>query len=230
MQYLGGKSRIAKPLCAFLKAELGNRVFQEPFCGGLSITCGMWGAEFRLAYDYSQPLITLYKSLQAGWIPPETLTEAEYLKLNKTRDPLDPMTAFAGYGCSFGAKYFGGYARNAANQNYARFARNSLLRKLALVRDVVFECASYLDLETDSSCLVYCDPPYANTTGYSATGAFDSAQFWGTCRNWAKSGALVFVSEYAAPDFAREVWSIETKTKLHGEGQKGRTERLFQVF
>jgi len=231
MQYLGGKSKIVKPLSAYLKSQIGNRVFLEPFCGGLSVTCAMQGIEFRQASDYSEPLITLYRAIQNGWVPPDSLSESEYTELNRKRDPLDPMTAFAGYGCSFGAKFFGGYARNVRGDNYALSARNSLLRKFERLSGVSFSHFSYETLNVDQSCLVYCDPPYAETTGYSAVGSFDSAKFWAKCQDWAKSGALVFVSEYKAPSFAECVWSLETKTELRTkEGRGDRTEKLFQVF
>ena len=78
--------------------------------------------------------------------------------------------------------------------------------------------------------LVYCDPPYAGTTqGYSST-SFDSIMFWNTMRHWAREGNTVLVSEYVAPDFAHEVWSTDTKTRMHcREGQAPRVEKLFQV-
>lgn len=225
MQYLGGKFRIAKPLCAYLESRRAGRYFVEPFCGGLNITAGMSGP--RLASDASPYLFSLYKALREGWRPPDAVTEEMYAAQNNTRDPSDPLTAFIGYGCSFGGKFFGGYARSARNRNYCLEASGSLARKLARCAEVQFALCSYERL-TPGTSLVYCDPPYANTTGYSATGEFDSAAFWQRCREWVRAGATVLVSEYAAPaDFAC-VWSIETKTDMHGEGRKGRTEKLFE--
>ena len=107
LYYVGNKRRIAKPISAYLESIRAGREFWEPFCGGLGITAVMSGP--RVASDISEPLITLYKALQQGWDPPEVLTREEYAQLKKRQDPYDPLTAFAGFGCSFGGKWFGGY-------------------------------------------------------------------------------------------------------------------------
>jgi DNA adenine methylase len=226
MQYLGGKTKIAKALCAYLESRRGGRLFLEPFCGGLSVTSTMKGN--RIASDVLPCLITLYKACQDGWIPPKNVTEEEYQTLKKNQDPTNPMTAFAGFGCSFGGKYFRGYARSGS-QNYASNAANSLARSTKACRDVVFLCNSYECYSPDSSVLVYCDPPYTKTEGYSM-GEFNHTRFWQTVREWSQAGAIVLVSEYEAPEDFKCVWSIETRTTLKGKDNKWipRTERLFE--
>jgi site-specific DNA-adenine methylase len=79
--------------------------------------------------------------------------------------------------------------------------------------------------------VVYCDPPYANTEGYSAVGAFDGAAFWGWCRMQARRGRVVYVSEYVAPDFAECVAEFPSYTTFaKGVTEGSRTvERLFKV-
>lgn len=143
MQYLGGKFKIAKRLTDYLKTRLGSRVFVEPFCGGLNITCRMTGA--IRASDSSKSLITLYKALQGGWEPPEHLDEFQYKLLKDRLDENDPLTAFAGYGCSFGGKFFRGYARGSAGRNYASGTRKSLLKNRDRCSNVIFECLDYKD-------------------------------------------------------------------------------------
>jgi DNA adenine methylase len=138
------------------------------------------------------------------------------------------MTAFAGYGCSYGGKFFGGYARGAPGRSYASNARNSLLKKFAQCSSVIFARRDYRSLSPGRAFLVYCDPPYAETTGYAATGAFDSSEFWETARRWSRAGARVLVSEYTAPEDFTCVWSTETRTDMHGAGRAGRVERLFE--
>ena len=227
MQYLGGKHRIAKPLAAYLESRRGGRIFVEPFCGGLNITAAVAGE--RIACDASPYLFSLYKSLREGWQPPEEVTEEDYARANAARDPADPLTAFVGYGCSFGGKFFGGFARGAKGRNYAANAAGSLRRKFGRCSEVLFACCGYERLTIDRRCFVYCDPPYAGTTGYGAVGTFDSGAFWSRARTWASTGATVLVSEYTAPAGVDCVWEVETKTDMQGSGKAGRIERVFEV-
>lgn len=236
MQYLGGKSRIAKPLAAYLESRREGRYFVEPFCGALNITVEMTGP--RLASDASPYLFSLYRALREGWEPPDTVSEQLYAEVQARKDPEDPLTAFVGYGCSFGGKFFGGYARvsnpDTANRGrhpspYANAARKTLLRKMARCSSVVFACEEYSALRPTKGCLVYCDPPYAGTTGYSAVGEFDSVAFWQWVRDTSARGVLVLVSEYKAPQDFTCVWEVSRPAELQGKDkQAGRVERLFE--
>lgn len=228
MQYLGGKTRIAKPLVSYLESVRAERYFVEPFCGALNITRHVRGA--RLAADASPYLFSLYKSWREGWRPPDIVTREMYNRYKDTRDPDDPLTGFIGYGCSFGGKFFGGYASdNPINGNYyAQAARRGLEKKMRECAAATFSLCSYERLTPGRGTLVYCDPPYANTTGYSAVGTFDSTAFWQRCREWSKDGAIVLVSEYRAPPDFEVAWSMPSKTNMHGKGREGTTENLYR--
>lgn len=224
MRYLGGKSRTYKEICAFLESvRQPNQPFVEPFCGGCWVTQGMSGA--RYASDANEALITLYKALQSGWVPPSDVSQEAYDAYKSKQDLSDPMTAFVGFGCSFGGKWFGGLARSG-ERNYAANAKNSLMKQLPKIQSVRFKHQPYGNINV-SGCLIYCDPPYANTTGYGAVGQFDSEQFWQTMREWSKNNTVV-VSEYTAPEDFVCVMSLETKTDMHTKaGKEKRIERLF---
>lgn len=229
MQYMGGKSKISKPLAAYLHTRLRGRYFVEPFCGALNVTAAV-GVPCTAA-DASPYLFTLYRALRAGWLPPEQVSEGEYHTLQTAKDPENPMTAFAGYGCSFAAKFFGGYARDGAGSNYAARARSSLLRKFAALHpDTTFACVSYDRLSDPVGCLVYCDPPYAQTTGYAAVGAFNNEAFWQRMREWSLAGVTVLVSEYKAPPDWRSVWSTQHTASVSSATHGGTrlTEHLFE--
>lgn len=224
MQYLGGKSRTYKEICAFLESiRKPNQPFIEPFCGGCWVTQGMSGS--RYASDANEALIVLYKALQSGWVPPSDVSQELYNSYKAKQDLSDPMTAFVGFGCSFGGKWFGGLARSK-DRNYASNAKNSLLKQLPKIQQVKFKQQPYFDINV-SGCLIYCDPPYANTTGYGAVGQFDSEEFWQYIREWSKTNTVV-VSEYTSPyDFVC-VLSLETKTDMHTKsGKEVRIEKLF---
>lgn len=229
MRYFGGKAKVAKQLAAYLESRREGRVFIEPFCGALNITAAMECAGPRLASDASPYLFSLYKALREGWEPPSEVSEELHQQVKARRDPDDPLTAFVGYGCSFGGTFFGTYARGADGRNYALNARNGLEKKLSRCSQVVFACAKYDALRLDARHFVYCDPPYADTAGYAAVGAFDSAAFWQWVRVQSSKGARVLVSEYKAPHDFRCVWEMRAPGDMQGRDKtSGRLERLFE--
>lgn len=229
MRYLGGKSKIRKEIAKIINSELCNtESYFEPFVGGgwilQEITC-----KNRIASDGNKALITMYKELQKGWMPPDFVSESDYVKYKNTQDESDPMTAFVGFGCSFAGKWFGGYARSEGKNCYAKTSKNSLMKQLPLIKDVRFIYGMYEDYEPINH-VIYCDPPYADTTQYGAFKGFDSDRFWENMREWSKRNT-VFVSEYKAPkDFVcvLEIKSQMGMTTGEGEGERiKRNERLF---
>jgi len=222
MMYLGGKSRLAKPIAEFLESVRCGMPYFEPFVGGGWVLQEMSGV--REACDAHPALIAMYQALQKGWLPPERITEEEYAAARTLPDS-DPLKAFVGFGCSFGGKWFGGYARGGVC-SYAATTRRSLLRQLPKIKDVRFHDARSYATFNPHMRLIYCDPPYAGTTGYSQ-GAFDSAAFWNCVREWSL-GNLVVVSEYAAPPDFVCVKEYPTTLRLRSkDGRAPRTEKLF---
>jgi DNA adenine methylase len=63
---------------------------------------------------------------------------------------------------------------------------------------VEFAQMDYIDYEFREGDVVYCDPPYRNTSGYRHTKEqFEHDQFW----DWVRTRDYpVYVSEYSAPD------------------------------
>ena len=62
---------------------------------------------------------------------------------------------------------------------------------------------------------------------------FNHAKFWQWCRDMAKKGHTIFVSEYNAPEDFECVWEKELKSSLSANGKSGgnkvSTERLFKL-
>lgn len=228
MQYLGGKQRLGKRLAAVLQPYITD-TYMEPFVGGAGVIQHI-DAKYRYGLDANHALIALWKALQNGWEPPEHLSEDEYRRLKEAKDPNDPMTAFAGFGCSFGGKWFGGFARNAENHNYAKSTKNALLKQIPKLADVYFITRDYRDIKPFCGAVVYCDPPYANTTAYGALPNFDHDEFWETVRRWERGGVKVFTSEYVAPDDFEAVWQSNHKTGLRDKtgNVAKRVEKLFR--
>jgi len=242
MRYVGGKTRIAKELTPFILAaakKAGTSTIIEPFCGGLGMTCALVKASpfVRVeASDYAPGLITLYRSIRAGWKPPTDLDKAQWAELKKRAGEDHRLVAFAGFGCSFNGIYFCGYGTEKFPGQAARGLRKKL--DICTPKRVTLESRSYADIEVTGPCVIYCDPPYrgCDRDSYRALHGtpherFDSDAFWEWARVCADKGAHVLVSEYVGPDWARVLWQREivSMTGNHnGKGDKA-TERLFYV-
>jgi len=98
MRYLGGKSRIAKPLAEFLTHVRGDRPYLEPFMGAGHVLFEMNGE--RIGSDANLALMRMWQAIQAGWMPPECISEQEYINL-KTCCPcaLQAYAAFQPHEC-----------------------------------------------------------------------------------------------------------------------------------
>ena len=226
MRYMGGKFKIRKALGELINKNVEGCDYYEPFVGAAWVL-GEVKAENRYASDANPWLITMWYALQNGWMPPEAVTEEEYAWYKKNQPLDDPMTAFIGFGCSFGGKWFGGYARDKTGHNYAKGSSSSLLKQLPSIRTAHFSHASYKALNPENA-FVYCDPPYQNTTAYGAVEPFDHDEFWQVMRDWSKKN-IVIVSEYAAPDDFVCVKEFQSKMGLRNKsgGQETRAEKVF---
>jgi DNA adenine methylase len=206
MRYQGGKEKIAGRLARVIEAHRQpGQLYIEPFVGAASVVARVRSHGPRVAADAFQPLITLHRAMQIGWKPPTRLSEEEWLRIKANPDPSDPLTAFAGFGMSFGAAWFTGYAREIPGHVEARYVANSLLTKARGFGGVEFICRGYLDTPEVEGAVIYCDPPYSGTAGYPWVGDFDHDVFWDWVRHMAAKN-VVLVSEYNAPDDFELVW------------------------
>lgn len=227
---MGGKSRVSKEVSQAILNHTDNRErYYEPFIGGGAIAEKM-GSHFKEAHysDLHQDLILMWDAVvNDGWEPPSELTEEEYTAL-RLAGP-SPLRAFAGFACSFGGKFYGGYARSKKT-HYPSTGRRSVLRGRSMAGQVktTYTHGSYEALEVRPGDVVYCDPPYQETTGYK-TGAFDNPTFWKIAEGWTEAGATVFVSEYQAPEGWTPIWEKQQTISLNGgtDRDKKSIERLY---
>lgn len=232
MKYFGGKSRIAKQLATYMQPFVDRAgSYVEPFVGGANVIQHVKCDE-RIACDANRALITMWEAVADGWQPPTSLSEAEYENLKLWDDWQDPLTAFAAVGCSFGGKWWGGYARGAnkgVSRQYALESRNKIQKTRPRFYGVRWLHRDYQSAPYPEGCVIYCDPPYAGTTGYpGAKESFDSPSFWQWCKEMAYAGHDVFISEYVAPEDFVPVLSIPHKLSVRSkEGCAPRMEHLF---
>lgn len=221
MNLLGGKSRLAGQISQVIRRlRLPSQSFLEPFCGAAWVTVHLYPGP-TTASDISAPLIHLHKAVQRGWEPPDFISEEMYSILHRaSRDgEISPLITFAGYGCSWAGKWWGGYARCDARV-YCLEAKKSLLQKHAFLKKVIFKHANYKNLEPKNLC-IYCDPPYAGTTGYGIP--WNPKEFWEIMREWSQDNTVI-ISEYKAPSDFKCIW----KHDHFSIGSKSTIERLFK--
>lgn len=231
MRYQGGKSRIALPIAALINASRltgGEQVFVSLFCGSCSVESKIQGFSRVILNDRHYYLIALLRGVQGGYTLPEHISEDTYRLIREHKD-FDPvLTGFAGFGCSFGGKWFGGYARNRSGTNYALQSKKSLLKDMATLQNAEIICSDYRRVPIPKNAVVYADPPYCGTTGYGGE-KFDTPEFWGYMRLLAETGHTVFISEQTAPADFICVWEKPfTRTlDVNKQNQFTVTEKLF---
>jgi DNA adenine methylase len=227
MKYMGSKNRIAKHLLPIiLKDRKPWQWYVEPFVGGANMIDKVeWN---RIGADYNSYNIVLFQALQNWFIPPKYVSEEKY-KYFQDSDKITPEKSFVWYNCSYWAKFFWWYARWNNNKwvkrNYCLEWYNNIMEQLPNIQWVKFINSSYKDLEIPKESIIYCDPPYKDTTKYK-TWWFDYEHFYNWCREKKKEWHTIFISEYDMPDDFKCVWQQEIVNNLNN---KKATEKLFTI-
>lgn len=244
MRYMGSKARHAKHIAPIILAGHDqDEWYIEPFMGGGNMISAV-SAKNKWGNDTAKYAVALLKAVSEGWVPPGELTATEYAEIKAEPDKYDScLVGFAAYCCSYGGKFWGGYARNRKSEgenstcpeqqvrnlikqrNFASEQVRNLSKQYTGLVGVRFTVGSYLDMDIPDGSTVYCDPPYQATTGYK--GGFDHTAFW-TWAEFISKRCRVFVSEYTAPAGWCSVWEKTVTNSLTADtgGKKG-TENLF---
>jgi DNA adenine methylase len=230
---MGSKNRYSKYLLPIiLKDRKEGQWYVEPFVGGANMIDKVNGK--RIASDINKYLIEMFRALQKGWSPPNSINEDEYQYMRNHKDEFAPeLMGFVSIGCSFSGKEWGGYARgndnNGNSRNYCLESKRNLLKQKETLKDVIFYNKNYWELDIPDGQIWYCDKPYENTTSYNDK--FDHKKFWDWARNKSVNNQL-FVSEYNAPDDFECLWEKSVVSSLDHKkiagSVKTETERLFK--
>jgi len=231
MQYSGGKAKQAKKIAAVLSEHRKpGQPYLEPFCGAFSV--GVLMDDPRCASDVDEDIVALLQAVGQGWQPPDMVTEEQYDKWKEDPSQLLPaMRAFVGFGCSFGVVKWSRYAKG--KQNYALSCRRTLLAVAERLSTVEFSVRSYEEWEPDGM-LVYCDPPYVNTSTGVVHGTyhFNPYDFWDLIRDWSKHND-VFVTERMVPSRSVELvyeWSRSRENNGVNVSRSFIREALYRVL
>jgi len=226
MQYMGSKNRIAKHLLPIMLENRGSKTWVEPFVGGANMIDKVNGR--RIGADNHKHLISLLIALQNGWTPPVKISKEMYYEIKNNQDKhSDELIGFVGFLCSFGGKWWGGYAANKKGDNYADRGSRMLVKQAKNFDGIDFKNKSYKDLDIPADSLIYCDLPYKGTTAYK--GGFNHDEFWEWCKQKAKEGHQLFISEYNAPKDFKCIKEVIHKTILDKNSQYKRIEKLFTI-
>lgn len=220
MRYVGGKSKIAPQIARVILGSTTNRrTYFEPFVGGGSVLAQLApNFEESFAGDAHEDLILMWQAIRSGWVPP-AVTYERYQELRYDERP-SAERGFAGFGGSFGGRWFEGFARGGFNgatpRNHQAESARAVMKVAAKIEssNVRFEQCDYRSWTPDATAVIYCDPPYAGSLHDYRTGAFDTESFWSHAAEWADEGHDVFVSEYVAPDGWVSIWSAPKRQSL----------------
>lgn len=236
MQYMGGKTRIAKEILPIILADRKEgQYFVEPFCGGCNVTDKVLGN--RIANDYNEYLIAMFEGLVSGEKYPEKISRELYNDVKSCfragSDKYDMgLTGWVGFMASYRATFFGGYSgtysctymrSNGEYKDRVSEAVRNITKQIPKLQGVKFCSGDYKNLLIPNESIIYCDPPYMGTTGYAK--GLDPDEFWQWCRERVYDGHKVYISEYQAPDDFICIWEKGIINRLNTN--KKATEKLF---
>ena len=238
MQYMGSKNRIAKYIVPIIQKYIDENnitTYLEPFVGGANVIDKI-KCEHKIGSDSNPYLIALLKYIvdNSSNLPKEISYE-QYKQCMRNKEKYeDWYVGFVGFLCSFGSKFFGGYARGKSNsgkpRNYALESYKNLNKQSPNLRNINFKVCDFREIKNCKNNLIYCDPPYKNTTKYS-TDDFPYNEFYDWCRKMSKNN-IVLISEYSMPDDFECIWqkqvtvAIDCNRRVNSD-KNNRVEKLF---
>lgn len=227
MKYQGSKNRIAKDILPIiLKNRNPRQWYVEPFVGGGNMIDKVEGK--RIGADINQYLIKALKFIRdtPEKIPLNNLEYSEQDFNAAKKSNLDnPLDCFAMFNYTFGSKFKGSWAKNKRGSDYVKESVQGCLKQSENLKGVILKHCSFLNLQIPDKSIIYCDPPYKNTSGYGID--FNHDIFWDWVRTKVSEGHSVFVSEYQAPDDFVCVWEKEILSTSGVSNTKKATEKLF---
>lgn len=229
MQYLGSKNRISKHLKPIIESYLiGKKQYIEPFVGGANMIDKI---EFdnKIGSDINKYLIALLNKMKRQpEIIPDTITEEEYNEVKIHKDDYELWcVGLVGFCASFGAKWFGGFARRKNGDDVPAQAIRNIKKQADKIKDIKFQHCGYENYHDVKDSVIYCDIPYSGTTKYKDN--FDKEAFINFLLDLDESNT-VLVSEYNMPEkYFTKIWEKEVTVNVSGvnKNSKKETEKLF---
>lgn len=223
---MGSKARLAKHIAPIINKMIKENQIEtyiEPFVGGANMIQHI-EAKNKIGSDNNKYLIAFWQRIQGEWNPLKEfdMTKQLYNSYRDNPEDYDPAhVALAGFCASYNAKWFGGYAgvvktKQGTLRNYYDEAVRNVLKQAQYIKDVNFVCIDYQQIDVEGA-LIYCDPPYKNTTGYKQK--FDHDSYFEWVRKMSKKN-IVICSEYEMPDDFICIYEKQQTTTLDKSSRK----------
>lgn len=239
MKYLGSKSRIAKEIVPIIQKcidDVKPVAYLEPFVGGGNVIDKISYSK-KIGADVNPYLIALLNYVTDDG---KLLNEVPRELYNEVKSKYNTgcytywYVGNIAFLASFNGKGFvGGFAKAGYEKtknglryrDYYQEAKRNLEKQVPNLKGTSFVCRNYRDF-TPHEMVIYCDPPYKNTTGYTMKGNFNHEEFWQTIREWSMDN-YVLISEQTAPDDFECVWEKSVLRSVNASGKSRATEKLF---
>ena len=229
MAYLGGKSKGYNHIIKVLNnSKYDNIPYLEPFVGMAHILKRIENKSNYYASDTNPLVYSLLNGIQRKKQYP-FISKDRYFELkNQKKNTFEKSLAAFTY--SYNGKEFAGYTLNDKDKtrNYPneRIRYYESLKKNPIFMKTILSNIDY-KLLNPKGYIIYCDPPYKNTTEYGDND-FNHHEFWDIMRKWSKNN-YVFISEYIAPKDFKVIGKINKFSSMSGKGSNDiRIEKLFQ--
>lgn len=230
MHYLGGKFRLRKPISEIINEHYEpDRTFVSLFCGACNVE-SLVNFDNIILNDKHVYLIAMWKDFFNGREFTNKISREEYYYIKEHCKDDKGLYGLIGFGSSFSGKFWGGYAYDNQRNNYLDVAIRGNIKIINNLKkhNTILSNKDYKEVEIPASSVVYCDPPYFNTTKYSKGMSIDYTEFWNYMRELSRSN-LVFISEEQAPDDFISIFEKQQRRTVdrNKDNIKISTEKLF---
>lgn len=256
MIYLGSKNRYAKEIIPIINKFIKDnniKEFYDIFTGGANIADKII-CEKIVANDLNPCIISLHKQAQKDFSKiPTSYTKEEYLSAysnfkllrehlfeNKTLDefqeivnmPLYIIGAYENYTTYSHKGFCGSYLKpidpKSGRKPHTEARLNHYKQSLEEnYKKINFISKNYIDLEIPKNAVIYCDPPYKNTTGYD-TKEFNHEEYYNWLRKKSKTNPI-FISEQDMPKDFTLIWEQTVKREAALNTKKKAVEKLYFI-
>lgn len=238
MVYPGSKKRLSKDLIKIIQPLINDNnieLYVEPFVGGANLIDKI-NCKKRVGYDINKYLIALLQFMQNKdncYIIPKFISKEQYTAVKQaylngnTNGYEDWFVGLCGFCLGYNGKFFDSYSYE--NKSKDRNYYDERVRNIAKqdLTGIEFVCKDFKDIVVHNA-LIYCDPPYKNTSKLYENNTIDQTEFYEWCKQMKSNNNIILISEYEMPkDKYKCIWKRNLTTTFSHFGKTAMPEKLF---